>query len=36
MKIEVLGRKIDRQEEILSESALELISKLHTQLNPKR
>ncbi|MFM1860920.1 MAG: hypothetical protein RLY80_509, partial [Actinomycetota bacterium] len=36
MSIEVLGKKIDRQEEILSESALELINKLHTQLNPRR
>ena len=36
MSIEILGKKIDRQEEILSESALELISKLHTKLNPRR
>ena len=36
MSIKVLGSQIDRQSEILSDSALQLIEKLHNSLNPKR
>ena len=36
MTIEIVGRHIDRQEEILTSNALALIEKLHKALNPKR
>ena len=36
MSIKVIGHQIERQSEVLSESALELIQILHQKLNPKR
>ena len=36
MSIQIVGRDIPRQSEILTQDALELIEKLHTQLNPRR
>jgi malate synthase len=36
LTIKIIGSQIERQEEIFTESALELIEKLHLQLNPQR
>ena len=36
MTIKITGEHINRQEEIFTDSALQLIEKLHLQLNPKR
>jgi len=36
MSIKIVGKNIERQEEVFTESALALIEKLHTQLNAER